>query len=455
MNQTKITEKRFNIEKILSIAISVIFFIGAFSFVMPNYLILVFSALILVAIVIYNQKHFKEFDGLYSLIYLIPILCLGLIYIFSSYSTAYYTLGERISIMLIFILSAYAGLLSRHLKNFKFKFIFAGFLFGILTISLMNFIVTIYNFGFFHALKYMDYRMYYDGIEGYFTVGNIAYTFYNFSFTTCGIQTYLIFPALLLLAIPYFIYSDHKCWFNRIFLILCVSVSFISLLTVISKDMIMSLIFYLVVLVVIILFMVLPHKYKKGMKIALIVIGGLLFIFMILFFINAQRNNGLYALTSSNSALNYLFNTNQYSFEIDVILHNFFSSDKLFGFPMYYDLVYEAVSYPSLNIFANQFMYGGLFGLIFFLFIIGITIYNFIKSSKKELNKERFDIYLPMVFIASILALLSFTDLSMIDGVFNVYPLTFTGFNVFFAMIIFFGGYYHSLNMKIGEVSHE
>ena len=414
---------------------------------MPNYLILVFSALALIAIVIYNHKNFKNFDGIYSLIYLIPILCLGLIYLFSSFSSSYFTLGERISIILIFLLSAYGGLLVRYLKNFHFKFIFAGFLFGILAISLMNFIATISNFGFFHSLNYADYRMYYDGMEGYYSVGNIAYTFYNFGFITSSIQNYLIFPSLLLLAIPYFIYSDHKCWFNRIFLCVCVSISFVSLLTVISRDMIMSLVFYLFVLVVVIVFMVLPRRFMKPAKISLIVLGSLLFVFAVLFYVNAQRNNGLYSFTSSNSALNYLFNMNAYSFEVGAIFRGTFSGDKLFGFPMYYDLVYESSCYPSFNIFANQFMYGGIFGLIFFLLIIGLTVFNFVKALRKNEN-NRFNITLPIIFVTLVLALLTFNDVSMRDGVFSISPLTFTGFNTLFTMIIFFGGYYHSLNMR-------
>ena len=151
-----------------------------------------------------------------------------------------------------------------------------------------------------------------------------------------------------------------------------------------------------IITVLVISFVVLLSKINKlrnkiiyGILTILLPICVLLLIF---FLLNANGVGWVKNITTSNSVINHIFNLNKYSENYNDILNGMFSSEKLFGFPPHEVLLpYRHYVYPSGNWFIDQFMYGGIFVVIFFLIIFIISmrhLYLYTKvSSDNKLEK--------------------------------------------------------------------
>lgn len=431
------------------IALSLLVFIFVFLSIsfMANYVVTLVLAALAFLISIYLAKdRLKEVDKTSILIYLIPVISLGLFYAISNFSNQYVSLADRIFIPVALILFAFTGTLFKYIDKFEIKWIFVGILSGLAIISLINLVTTLYQYGPFHGIRFSDYYSYYDGTRAMDTLAGTAFAMCGFSIKQVPIQYYLLFPCLLLSSGFYYLYNPRRCKYNIIFSAILFLVALISIFFVISRITLVVVGFCLVFDLVIFAFVFFKIKWNKPLKIVGYSLLGLFALVSIFTFLNAQISfAGLKEFTSSNSLLNYLFNTNRYSKGINLILNGIFSVDKFIGFPLLFDEGYASIAYPSGNIFVNQFMYGGIFAFLFFALIFISIILNFTKAKKN--NESSFNVVVPFIFVLVFFIFSFISDVSLTDEVvFDTF--VYTPFNPYFLIVVMIGGYYSSLANK-------
>lgn len=440
--------------KICLILLSVIFLLLSFSFTMGYYVILILGTLALLLTIYLAYPNLKKFDFLSLLIYLIPVAALGVFYSIGGFSLYYVDLATRIMIPFVFLIFGVEGILLFRIPKFEIKWIFRSIFVGISLISLINLISTLYNYGPFYGLRFADYYSYYDGTIAKDSLSGVAYALCGFSIKQVPIIYYLIFPCLGMGGIIYFLLNKRKELFDSILGLSTVGVSLISIIFVISKISLIIVCFVLFFILVFILALSLKFKpSNKVIRITSIVVIVLLALFFLLVLLNAQANlEGLRSFFSSNPLFNYVFNTNRFIRGTNVLLNGFISTDKLIGFPVLFDEFYEANTYPTNNIFVNQFMYAGIFGFLFMIIVIFIIFNNFFNIRKVNTD-NKINKYMPLFFIALFFIYSFIGDVSNIDE-YTFTKFVFTPLNPFFLMVIMFGGYNQSM-VSEGENDNE
>ena len=426
--------------------LSVIFFLLITFNSAPYYVIFALGLLGVIISIYLGRSNYKKIDYLSLLIYLIPVVSLGLMYAISKYFQSL-VVDDSTKILIPFTMLVFAilGISLNHISKFEIKYIFIGIFIGFAVISLINMILTLSYFGPFHGIKYADYAFYYNGKETPYPLGEYAYIFAWYNAKVVTIERYLIYPFALLLTPAFILLTKER--FHSIFnIVLCSSlmlISFLSIMFVVSKAILFPLLVVLFSALTINLLVIFKVHYNKVVK--WILIGGaiLLAILSLLIFLNAQYSlTGIREIFSSNALFDRFFNSNKYIKYYNPILNNLFSMDKIIGFPCIYDADYETAIITCSNIFVNQFMFGGLLGFLFFILIFVIDIYNFFKIKNIENNVNR---YMPLMFISFLLIIGTVMDVRM--GL----P---SGGMVTFLMLIMFGGYYASLANE-GEMKDE
>ena len=425
----------------LLITLSILFGLLVFTFNTSVYLTFGLALLILGITAFLVKENIKRIDPASLFIFLIPVAALGLFYAIGMFSNEYYSIGERIMIPFVMIIFTLIGSLFRCFQKDELKYIFYGLFGGLAVITIINFALTMYHYGPFYGRFYGTYFLYYNGAESRETMSGIAYALCGFSVKNVPIEYYLIFPALLTTLTPHLLLGNYK---TRIPMIAGTT---LSPLIVLSMLLIGSKISILVAVIssIVTVFTGILHfpdkiKFKKALKIGGIVFFSLLVVLFIFTVLNAQSNNTVFKnITTSNKFLNYVFNTNKYIEKINVVLNGIFSKDKLIGFPIVFDEGYALLSYPSSNILVNQFMYGGVFGFIFFVLLFVVFFFNF-KNTKRKIGTNDIRM-LPFYFTFAFFALSLFIDPSLTDE-FNVTHFIFTPLNPFFLITLLAGSFY-------------
>lgn len=448
MSNNNITENKNILFQTCSILLTVIFFILSFLTGLSNIATFVLGFLVIGLVIVLGYKSFRGIS-FYSLgIILIPVVAYGVIVSLSYFSASIYSISTRIFLTFNMLLFVVAGYLSKRIEGFDFKWILKGIYIALAIICLINVISTCVQFGPFYGYRIGNYYAYYNGSSSRETIATSAYALCGFSIKFVPIEYYLFFPFLLATSIFYYLFINKKNKFDLISTICFNLVAFISLLFVISRIPLFFIIIYLAYLLVIFLYYIFKDKCYKLFKwtfyIGLILLGILAFLYLL----NAQYSlTGFRSFIEHTVILDYFFNTNRLSSSANVILNGFFSLDKIIGFPIYFDFDYLSYCLPSSNVIANQFMYGGLFGLIFFGLIITLAVYTFINLRKRNILDKEYK-YLPFLFVISYFVITMFLDKSSYFDMYDVSLILANYLSPFFYISLFILGHYYSL---VGE----
>ena len=348
------------------------------------YGILGIVSLILITLVTYKEI---KVDGVVrSAFFIFPIFVFGLITVLSNYYRVniYIDTATKVFIPIALTVFAATGSILSLNKSFKLSTALIVIYSTLALVTLLNLIMTMAQFVPFYPLIYKDYYMYYGGIKSSVGLENIAYGLVGYQFKEVTIGYYSLFPSLLLTSsIMLFFVSPKK---NKWLFITYAGFTLLAFISLLFVPSILSLVTDVIVLIVIAVLVLFSKKILPGkpIKIAVIVLLSLVFIGIILFFLNAQEWSwlaGYRNFIASNPFFNKIFNTNYISQNIKDILYNLFTTDKLFGF-YFSRIVYEIAAVPSNCWLFDNLITSGLFGAVFFLFAIVYAILGLIRYMK-------------------------------------------------------------------------
>ena len=387
----------------------------------------ILSTVLAILLVIVTFRQIKK-DGITTyLFFLFPLLIFGILTALNGFN--YYSIGaigmaDSIFVPIGLTLIGLAGFLTSYIKTFKIKYAILVIYVALGLFVLINLFITMIYYVPFYTIIYKNSYIFYNGHPSVEPIGSMAYMLYGFQVKEVSLLYWTLFPALLLTAcIPLFFikFKENK----RDFLIYAglTLLAFISLLFTISK-------FTLIVDAITVMgiaIIVVAAKFTKSrqiLNIAFITIGVLFLLFLIVLFLNAQTSwgftAGLRKLTTGNSLLNRLFNSNRYSSKVFVIFQDLFTSFKLFGCPVggsildYPNGVAQALS--GIWLFDNL-MSSGLFGAIFFMAALVISIRRMFKYISKS-DDEDFIKYSIAAFVLGflVISLIAFDDYPLINS---------------------------------------
>ena len=446
MDEIATGKRVFSTRNIACIIIAVAFFFLSFLITYKIWTVSICGLTILGCLIFLNYKNKVKLDYLYLLILSIPVLALGTILAFSGFNVTYYSVLDRVLLLVNLLLFGAIGILMFRDRSFNFKYVIVGVLLGFLCKSLINAIINLSYLGYMPGIKHKELVHYYDGVEDG-ELQKMCYTLNGFEVSFGYVNSYLFYPFVSLLSILYWFKSDNRrCIFNVLLAVSSIVISIFSFLIVISKYSGVFIFIYLVLALAILLIVFINTKARfinKYFKLVVSILLGLVFIAFIFILINAQENMGaIHSFTSSNKFFNYLFNTNLYSKNMNVVLNGVFTKSKLLGFPAYFDLYYDTVCYPSFNGFVNLFMLGGIFGVLFFIVLCGLFTKSFLFVRKHDgltsVNKN-----MPFFLILFIFIGLFFSGNNVIL-IYTCLPLFVMG-----------GSYYYSLDLMGGKTNEK
>ncbi len=323
--------------------------------------------------------------------FLFPIVLFGFLTAISPFAKYDLNVATAIFIPLTILCFSFSGYLVSYSERFSVRHAMIIIYGAIALYSLINLFVTMIQFVPFYPLIYGNGTIYYDGQPSIVKLSGMAYALMGFELTEVTIGYFSLFPTLLLTAAVGLFFVKYKE--DKIsFVLLCVYtfIGFISLLFTFSKVTIIG----DAIVALVILLMVLFGKGKingKTFRIIMAVFGGLLALFVIVFFINSQRwpmFSGLQNLILNNGFLNRIFNGNGYAAKFKPICAELFSSAKFLGYPNGAALQIvdiegnPLIAFLSGSWFFDNFMTSGVIGAALFIFAIVVAFKNLIKYFK-------------------------------------------------------------------------
>ena len=438
----------------------------------------ILSFVILVLIILVTFRQIKV-DGLSSIgFFLFPLLIFSLLSVLSYFRyDPYFIMSESPFLFLIpfaLICFAASGYFINLTGSFKIRYALIVIYSGIALLTFISLIVTMIQFVPFYTLIYRDAYYYYDGARSSASVGNMAYFLVNFSMVEVSLSYFTFYPMILLTAfIPlgFIKFKENRKLFITY---LCFGLlGLISIIFTINKLTLLML-FGVAVLIGLITLFTKFDLNKKPLKIASAVIGGLAVLGIVVLFFNAQdsvgynmRMNGLRSLTTGNTLLNRLFNSNRFSSAYDSILDGTFASRnvegrnvliKLFGYPInggYVDY-FGAMTWQitdSNSFFFDTFFTSGFFGVLFLavVLIIGIRrVFLYYKYSDDK--KEEKVLLLSFVLVSLAYAFFGY------DATPYIFSNTIVPFymnNIFLIDLFLFGYCYFNSEKKVEETVQE
>lgn len=331
--------------------------------------------------------------------FLFPIFVFALLsalspFIKDSDGTIGFANATFIPITLLF--TGLSGFFVGHIKGFDIQKLFLVIYGALGLFVLINFIITMVYYVPFYPLIYSNSYIFFEGKPSPVPVGQTAYMLYGFEIMEVSLTYWSLYPLILctsVIALFYIKYKDNK----KVFLtyLAFVILGALSLIFTISKYTLFGDLMLILSMGLLILFLKVK-KSRKPIKIGLIVLLILAFIFTIIAFLNAQTwswVSGIKNAIANNSLFNRIFNTNYYIRKINVILWELFNTGKIFG--SFVGLIsstgYGAYQEPSGSWIFDNLLTSGLFGALFFIFALYIGIKQMIKyyqkSGEKDVNK--------------------------------------------------------------------
>ena len=292
-------------------------------------------------------------------------------------------------------------------RGFKIKYALIAIYGALALYCLINLIVTMVQFVPFYTIKYRNSYIYYNGKPSPLPIGETAYALIGFEMEEVSIDYFSFFPSILLTSVIALFFIKPKE--NKKLFLAYSAFSVIAFLSILFTPTIMTFIttFLVIVCIVVILLKgknIISNKLLKNLMLVILVIFALGFVVVLL---NAQNNLAfMHKITSSNKLFNKLFNTNHITSSYNAVLDGLFSSNKLFGFPPYYDEIRFENVWPAGGWFTDMFMTSGLFGYAFFVFFLYLGIKNFIKYYNSDADDDIKD---KSLIIALIVVILGYT----------------------------------------------
>ena len=262
------------------------------------------------------------------------------------------------------------------------------------------------------------YHMYYGGSLAEVTVDKLAYVLEGFKFIEVRIERYNLFPTLLLTSIIALLFLSPKKE-RKLFVIYSAfaGIAIISLVFIPSLNGLFCAITVLLITAVIFLLKKFeiftnPERalIKKALKvtgIVVLVLGSLVFLGLLLN--NQSKIPFVHNITSSNSLLNRIFNSNRFVNAINPLMTDVLCSDRFLGFVVTDSIFQEAIPLSG-SFYFDTFMTSGVIGLaaIIFALVIGL------KGFKNYLSKENDNFYVKAILLTITIFYLIYI------GIFNV-----------------------------------
>ncbi len=420
-----------------------------------SFLLYAIMSLVLFAMLAICTKRQITKDGWSNyLFFAFPILIFGVLTAISYYSSSPYvnssSIGIRIFIPICFASLALIGCLLTKVEGFKIKYIILAIYSALALYCLINFAVTMFEFVPFYTLKYKDAFIYYKGKPSPVSVSEMAYALSSFEMETVSVDYFSFFPSVLSTSIIALFYIDPKKELKQF--ILYALYAFIGIISLLFTPTIMTLLTDFLILVVVVI-IVLTGKgiiKSKGIKYLTIISSVILGLGILSIVLNAQSNFGfIHKITTSNKLFDKLFNSNHIIASWNDVLDGLFSTNKLFGFPPYYDDVKYANIWPSGAWFVDLFMTSGVLGYVFFIFILYTGTKAIFKYCEKDSDSTK-DKSLLIALLVVILGytLINYDARSFIYNKDMVDTLLIRGP---FILIFFILGYIYAKNVAIIE----
>ena len=381
-------EKAFTI--ISSVAIFLLYEVLAFvSFGLSNsFEVYAFVGIVLFVLVIVGHFFLLKKDGASNfLIFLMPVVLLGIIFAFSSFSSGYATILTRILIPFAFIAFVGIGYISPLNENFKISNAMLVIYGGLALITLISYFATMVQYVPFYTIIHSDSYIYYDGARASLPIGSMAYFLSGFSFREVSIDYFLLFPSILSTSVIALFFLSPKNDTKKF--VAYAIFAFIGLLALITMPNKMSLI-TTVLIVACVIIIILFGKSKINGKIfsrVLLVLLILLLLAFIVFFLNAQKSwgftSGLRNLIANSHLLDRIFNSNRFSQKYIEILDGSLNFNFWLGFmpnPKYNSALHLDVF--SDSVVFDTLLMTGLFGLAILIVVLVVAIRSFIKYFK-------------------------------------------------------------------------
>ena len=342
------------------------------------------SLALLVLLIIFNIAEIK-IEGVSSIaLFFLPLFLFTVITAFGVYSRSHayrgdYSTAELVFIPLGLLPMSFSGYLLSIDKNFKISTFLVVIYTALGVLSLVNLTVNLVNFGAFYTVLYKGYHMYYGGVMSEVTVDQMAYTLEGLKFIEVKMAHYVLYPALLLTSSAALLFLSPKQE-KRMFVIYCVFV-FISALSLILVPSKLGLeLVILIGLIDLVIFLLKRfnalRKPASYVLTVVLVLGALGFLFIVLN--NQSAIPFVHNLTSGNSFLNRLFNSNRYALKYNPLVTDVFSGDKFLGFAVNNMIQQEEVHMTGSFLF-DFFMTSGVIGVIAFIFALVIGFKGFKK----------------------------------------------------------------------------
>ena len=382
-------------------------------------------------------------DGLASLgFFLFPILIYGILNAISYFNQdpAYNLYGYGFGLCIIPIsltCIAAVGYLCSINPNFKIKQVLLVIYSAVALITVINLMATLIDFAPFHTLLYKGKYIYYEGRPSSVPVSEMAYGLIGFKMTQLSVSYVSLFPSVLLSSFIPLFYSKYRE--DRKAFILYLSFGILGVISLVLMPTIMTILSDIVVVIVLAL-VVLTEKFHlaKPMKYVSIVIAALVGIALIVAILNnLNGDNFVKSLISGNRLLNKLFNGNRLAAAYNNVLDGLVDDYKAFGTP-----TFEQIEYPNGTPFTgsllfDNFITGGIFGNVFFIFtmVVGIRrMFMYFKTSDDRKQDKMLMFGFVLSFLAYSLVTYSSKPFIFEDTLVPVYEN-----GLFFVVLMIFG----------------
>ena len=347
------------------------------------------SLALLVLLIIFNFYEIKV-EGLSSIaLFMLPLFLFALLACLGTYLRAHAYRGDYNTAQLVFVPLgllpiAFSGYMLSIDKTFKISTFLLVIYSALGVLCLINLVVNLVNFGFFYTITYKGYHMYYGGVMSEITVDQMAYTLEGLKFIEVKMAHYVLYPALLLTSASALLFISPKE--NKKLFIAYAVLAGIAVLSLLLIPSLLGLFAALVngVILLLIFFVKKYPQIRKVMKIILIV-GLILAAFLLLIIIlNNQSSIGfVHNLTSGNSFLNRLFNSNRLINRYNPLVEDIFTEDKFFGYAVN-NMVDAYEVHASGSFLFDFFMMSGVVGVLAFIFSLFIGFRGFKSYFKTE-----------------------------------------------------------------------
>lgn len=450
------TKKKFDFSKYGLIAGFLsyeVFAIIAFSLAQSFLLYAIMSLVLVIAVAVCTKRQIDKDGWSNYLFFVFPILIFGVLTAISYFSSSPYvnasTIVIRIFIPICFASLALMGCLLPKIEGFKIKYVILAIYSALALYCLINLAVTMFQFVPFYTLKYGDAFIYYKGKPSPVPVADMAYVLNSFEMETVSVDYFSFFPSILSTSVIALFYIDPKKELKQF--VLYALYAFIGIISLLFTPTIMTLItdFLIIVAVLIIVLAGKGIIKSKTIKYGIITISIILGVGLLVIVLNAQSNfTFVHKITSSNKLFDKLFNANHIIASWNDVLDGLFSTNKLFGFPPYYDTNKYLNIWPSGSWFVDLFMTSGVLGYIFFIYIL----YTVIKAAFIYCQKDSDSIKDKSLLIALLVVILGYSMINydakpfvysdMVDSLLTRGP---------FILVFFICGYIYSRSNTILE----